>query len=454
MNTEIKSAEEELILKIVEQWGNAIVPISEMVTWLKEYASQFKQPVQSNVLPQIYEGKLNTERIKRYEKLHEEFNIEEGTVRRIFCEGCDWYKSLMLDEQPIKEVPVDKNIDNAADEIFKSVMLSPETFSYNKCKEILYKNLKKEVPVEEIKSNDSFIHLPTNQVFECMGTDEGCIWYEHTDFMELQKFDEGDCEKIPYTLLPFIEALQLQIKGWVDIAESNAKANKEACETIYELKKEVPVSEDKILKELQEVLDLDSQINSCVMAYSDSSYKKIQRLFWSAIEAIQKKIIEQKNSSEKIWTDADMKQFAEEYRFSSSRISLAQFKESKSEDPATEQSTANWGKVGDQDTWLNEVRGNVSEDVDKVADDYADRCGYPKSYKSQFTTTFWTQHNIAAVAFEAGWNAKPNKIDKAIELCEIVFDTLPDDDNYDPGDIISKLYQRVGTLKQYLQSLK
>jgi hypothetical protein len=38
----------------------------------------------------IYTGKLNTERIKKYQKLAEDFTIEEGTVRDIFCKGAEW----------------------------------------------------------------------------------------------------------------------------------------------------------------------------------------------------------------------------------------------------------------------------------------------------------------------------------------------------------------------------
>ena len=43
-------------------------------------------------LPDHYAGKLNTHRIKAYRLLHEQYNLEEGTVRNIFCKGADWYK--------------------------------------------------------------------------------------------------------------------------------------------------------------------------------------------------------------------------------------------------------------------------------------------------------------------------------------------------------------------------
>jgi hypothetical protein len=44
------------------------------------------------ILPDHYAGELNTKRIKAYQLLHEQYNLEEGTVRDIFCRGADWYK--------------------------------------------------------------------------------------------------------------------------------------------------------------------------------------------------------------------------------------------------------------------------------------------------------------------------------------------------------------------------
>lgn len=46
----------------------------------------------SKSLPDHYAGELNTNRIKAYKMLHEQYNLEEGTVRDIFCNGADWYK--------------------------------------------------------------------------------------------------------------------------------------------------------------------------------------------------------------------------------------------------------------------------------------------------------------------------------------------------------------------------
>ena len=51
----------------------------------------------SKSLPNHYIGELNTERIKAYILLHEQYNLEEGTVRDIFCKGADWYKQKAED---------------------------------------------------------------------------------------------------------------------------------------------------------------------------------------------------------------------------------------------------------------------------------------------------------------------------------------------------------------------
>lgn len=38
----------------------------------------------------IYTGDLNTDRIAEYTRLAQQYNIEIGTVRDIFCKGADW----------------------------------------------------------------------------------------------------------------------------------------------------------------------------------------------------------------------------------------------------------------------------------------------------------------------------------------------------------------------------
>lgn len=58
----------------------------------QEIVKLFAIPCVSKSLPDHYAGELNTERIKAYSLLHEQYNLEEGTVRDIFCKGADWYK--------------------------------------------------------------------------------------------------------------------------------------------------------------------------------------------------------------------------------------------------------------------------------------------------------------------------------------------------------------------------
>ncbi len=41
-------------------------------------------------LPDIYSGALNEERIYKYRKLAEDYNVQLSTVRDIFCAGADW----------------------------------------------------------------------------------------------------------------------------------------------------------------------------------------------------------------------------------------------------------------------------------------------------------------------------------------------------------------------------
>ena len=41
-------------------------------------------------VPEIYKGKLNTERIEQSRELAQLFNIDESTAREIFCKGTEW----------------------------------------------------------------------------------------------------------------------------------------------------------------------------------------------------------------------------------------------------------------------------------------------------------------------------------------------------------------------------
>lgn len=51
--------------------------------------------LQKAPLPDIYSGTLNSQRIRRYKMVAEEYNITETSVSDIFCKGADWYKSLI-----------------------------------------------------------------------------------------------------------------------------------------------------------------------------------------------------------------------------------------------------------------------------------------------------------------------------------------------------------------------
>lgn len=42
------------------------------------------------ITDKFYKGELNTERIKTYKKLHNLYNLEEGTVRDIFSVGVEF----------------------------------------------------------------------------------------------------------------------------------------------------------------------------------------------------------------------------------------------------------------------------------------------------------------------------------------------------------------------------
>jgi len=98
-----------------------------------------------------------------------------------------------------------------------------------------------------------------------------------------------------------------------------------------------------------------------------------------------------------------------------------------SEDPATPESTANWQKVGDNDAWLDEVRGNESEDVD----DFKQVTGfnYEKGREDEEKVIMeaiknWegktNSHFGQAMkdTFEKWQKQQPDKIQEAIEWCD------------------------------------
>ena len=49
----------------------------------------------STELPNIYEGSLNSERIKQVNNLKELYTINGTTISDIFCRGVNWYKQKL-----------------------------------------------------------------------------------------------------------------------------------------------------------------------------------------------------------------------------------------------------------------------------------------------------------------------------------------------------------------------
>jgi RNA-binding protein YlmH len=46
----------------------------------------------SLTLPNIYEGSLNSKRIKVIKEIKVNWRVEKSTISQLFCEGADWYK--------------------------------------------------------------------------------------------------------------------------------------------------------------------------------------------------------------------------------------------------------------------------------------------------------------------------------------------------------------------------
>lgn len=78
---------------IVKIWDALqIVLPDEMIDLIsKKFAEIETKPS----FPDIYAGELNTERIEIYKGIAEEYNVDEGIIRDVFCKGADWYKSLL-----------------------------------------------------------------------------------------------------------------------------------------------------------------------------------------------------------------------------------------------------------------------------------------------------------------------------------------------------------------------
>jgi len=48
-------------------------------------------------LPNMYEGSLNSKRIKEIDTIADGYLVSKSTVRSIFCEGAEWYKKQIKD---------------------------------------------------------------------------------------------------------------------------------------------------------------------------------------------------------------------------------------------------------------------------------------------------------------------------------------------------------------------
>lgn len=63
-------------------------------TLVKYHEEQLILSGVSSSLPNVYEGKHNSARIKFYKHLAKTMNVNEYATRHIFNEACDWYKTL------------------------------------------------------------------------------------------------------------------------------------------------------------------------------------------------------------------------------------------------------------------------------------------------------------------------------------------------------------------------
>ena len=72
--------------------------LEEQLTACKSDRKRLKKQLKlygvSNSLPNVYEGKNNSARIKFYKHLAKTMNVSEYATRHIFNEACDWYKTL------------------------------------------------------------------------------------------------------------------------------------------------------------------------------------------------------------------------------------------------------------------------------------------------------------------------------------------------------------------------
>jgi len=77
--------------KTLTDWGKG------RIFAFKEISEQLKLCEVGVTLPNIYDGSLNSKRIKEIDIIAENWNVDKSTVRRLFCDGADWYKQQIKD---------------------------------------------------------------------------------------------------------------------------------------------------------------------------------------------------------------------------------------------------------------------------------------------------------------------------------------------------------------------
>ena len=63
---------------------------AQLVGAINLHESEYK--INPENRPNIYKGELNLKRIKTIHNISERYNLQEGTVRDLFCAGADFYR--------------------------------------------------------------------------------------------------------------------------------------------------------------------------------------------------------------------------------------------------------------------------------------------------------------------------------------------------------------------------
>jgi hypothetical protein len=78
----------------LKQCADATRELNKMILYTEELEQLILSDVGSS-LPNVYENEHNSARIKFYQHLAKTMKVNVHSVRHIFNEGCDWYKSLI-----------------------------------------------------------------------------------------------------------------------------------------------------------------------------------------------------------------------------------------------------------------------------------------------------------------------------------------------------------------------